>query len=86
MKVSNVSCTLVSSDKYNKWHTFDVVSGNKELLLCREGKVFARITVQTQEKDVRDEDGDWHSKPTDDFYLIFEPEASLDKNIAIVSK
>jgi hypothetical protein len=95
MKTDSVEVTLESSrwgrpdcsgETENKSeHTFKIKAGNKELfLLTPDGqKVIARITVQTLTKDVKDEEGDYHTKPSKNFTICFEAEDDrVDKNMA----
>ena len=79
MKTDSVEVTLQSSlwgsdeNKYKGEHTFRLVAGDKELILTTpDGQEIARITVQTLTKDIRDEEGDYHTKPSKNFTVCFE--------------
>jgi len=41
-------------------------------LTTPDGNPIARISVQTLTKDVKDEEGDYHTKPSKNFVLCFE--------------
>jgi hypothetical protein len=44
---------------------------NDQISLMVGDKVVAIISVETMTKEVKDEDGDYHIKPSDNFYVNF---------------
>ena len=60
-------------------HSFKLVSDNgpgalsgQKIVLKVDGKKVATISVVTMEKEVKDDDGDYHTKPSENFYIQFE--------------
>ena len=71
MKANEVELTLVSK-KHERKHSFKLVHHEGEnAVIVVNGKAVASISVETMEKDVRDEDGDYHTKPSDNFFITF---------------
>ena len=71
MKTNEVEITLTSKG-YGREHTFKLIQHEGEnAVLVVNGKAVASISVETMTKDVRDEDGDYHTKPSDNFFICF---------------
>jgi hypothetical protein len=73
MKVNELEITLQSMS-YGKQHSFSLVKqeGPSQLILVVGGKKVATLRVVTMEKEVKDDDGDYHVKPSNNFYIQFE--------------
>ena len=78
MRTNRIRVSLKPSNnaldvRYDGVHSFDIVEGNKELILVTPaGKEIARLSVQTMSRDVKDEDGEYHTKPSKNFFLCFD--------------
>ena len=71
MKTNEVEITLVSK-RCGRKHSFKLVQHEGEdAVFVVNGKAVASINVETMTKDVRDEDGDYHTKPSDNFFICF---------------
>lgn len=83
MKIETTEITLKSTN-YGREHSFVLIEKDGELLLSAEGRTFAKLTLQTMEKDVKDDDGDYHTKPSNNFFVCFHPTDPCAKDIANV--
>lgn len=72
MKISgDVSVTLPSKN-YDREHGFTLLEREDTVAIIVGNRIVATLRVETMEKEVKDDDGDYHIKPSDDFYIIFE--------------
>ena len=83
-----IALKSTSQPIYDGEHQFTIaVQDNKVVLATPDGRAIAHLSIQTMIKSVKDEDGDYHEKPSENFYLVFEPEDyhtgmdKVDKNI-----
>jgi len=81
MKTNSLDVTLKDSST-GREHTFQLsqerifhCTGEDQFLALKvNGVVVAKIDVTTMTKDVRDEEGDYHTKLSDNFYINFHAE------------
>jgi hypothetical protein len=85
MKVNELEITLQSKNHGRK-HSFLLMELEGKVILVVGGKKVASLHVDTMEKEVKDDEGDYHTKPSDDFYIQFEAvEAVCKKECAAVA-
>ena len=83
MKTESVQITLPSTNYDDREHCFNVtVQDGKLMLSTLDGSEFAYLEVETMTKDVKDDDGDYHAKPSKNFFVSFHPLDGCYKNIA----
>lgn len=70
MKVDQLEITLVGGN-YGRKHTFNLMRRDNDIAFFVGEKLIATLAVTTMTKDVRDDDGDYHTKPSDNFYIDF---------------
>jgi len=72
MKTDSVEVTLTSRN-YGRKHSFSLVQHEGEInaVLIVDGNAVASLSVETMTKDVKDDDGDYHTKPSDNFFITF---------------
>lgn len=76
MQINDLEVTLYSQN-HGINHSFQLVKQDNRLVLMVAGKQVASLTVETMEKDVKDEEGDYHTKASDNFFINFVAEEAV---------
>jgi len=83
VETNAVTVSLPSLNYDGREHSFNIsVQDGILLLTTTNGRKIANINVETMTREVKDDDGEYHTKPSDNFFLRFDAVSRCTKDIA----